>query len=298
VKAATLFGKPLPDGGTIGVCAPASPFENRSEILRGVEWWEQQGYRVKLADGVWDRQAYVAGDAKSRARDLVAMFADPEVDVVQCLQGGVGSAQTIPYLDFEVIAANPKALCGYSDITALHIAVRQRTGLATIQSNGLRGMGWNETPQFNKDRLLEVLRTGGVGEVPRDPDDPYVRAIRGGTATAPLVGGNLWLIAHGMGTPYEIDAEGCILFFEAVEQPPWVIDVQLTSSPTRASSPTWQAWWSGSATDATGGRNAPSGPERSPWRTCWRSTWNRWAYRCCTSCRWATASTTPPSRSE
>jgi len=228
VKAATLFGKPLPDGGTIGVCAPASPFENRSEILRGVEWWEQQGYRVKLADGVWDRQAYVAGDAKSRARDLVAMFADPEVDVVQCLQGGVGSAQTIPYLDFEVIAANPKALCGYSDITALHIAVRQRTGLATIQSNGLRGMGWNETPQFNKDRLLEVLRTGGVGEVPRDPDDPYVRAIRGGTATAPLVGGNLWLIAHGMGTPYEIDAEGCILFFEAVEQPPWVIDVQLT----------------------------------------------------------------------
>ena len=97
MRAATRFGRPLPDGGTIGVPAPASPYENRSETLRGIEWWEARGYRVKLAGGVWDRDAYVAGDPKSRARDLTAMFADPEVDVVHCLRGGYGSAQTIPY---------------------------------------------------------------------------------------------------------------------------------------------------------------------------------------------------------
>ncbi len=101
--------KPLPPGGTIGVAAPASPYDSRSEILRGVEWWESQGYRVKLADGVYERDDYVAGDAEQRAADLNALFADPEVDVVQALQGGYGSAQTIPYLDFDAIARQPEA---------------------------------------------------------------------------------------------------------------------------------------------------------------------------------------------
>lgn len=228
MNAATLFGRPLPDGGCIGVAAPASPYDNRSETLRGVEWWESQGYRVKLADGVWDRRDYVAGDAKARARDLTALFADPEVDVVQCLQGGFGSAQTLPYLDYDVIAANAKALCGYSDITALHVGIRQRTGLATIHSNGLMGMGAPDTPAFNKDRLLAVLRGGGAGEVPRDPEDPYVRAIRGGRVTAPIVGGNIWLLMQTLATPWEFDAEDCILFFEAVDEPPWIIDGTLT----------------------------------------------------------------------
>jgi muramoyltetrapeptide carboxypeptidase len=100
----TLRAKPLPEGGTIGVSAPASPYDGRSEILRGVEWWEKQGYRVKLAPGVFERDDYVAGDAKQRAADLNALFADPEVDVVQTLQGGFGSAQAIPYLDFDTIA--------------------------------------------------------------------------------------------------------------------------------------------------------------------------------------------------
>ena len=74
--------KPLRPGGTIGVAAPASPYDARSEVLRGVEWWESQGYKVKLSEHVYARDDYVAGDAKARADDLVAMFSDPEVDVV------------------------------------------------------------------------------------------------------------------------------------------------------------------------------------------------------------------------
>jgi muramoyltetrapeptide carboxypeptidase len=120
---ATRFGRPLPEGGCIGLPAPASPWENRSDLLRGVEWWQERGYRVKLADGIEARDNYVAGDAKARARDLEAMFTDPEVDVVQCLTGGFGSMQLVPHLDFDLIAQHPKALCGYSDITALHVAL-------------------------------------------------------------------------------------------------------------------------------------------------------------------------------
>lgn len=83
-----LLGRPLPEGGTIGVVAPASGFENRSEVLRGVEWWEGKGYKVKLGRNVFARDAYVAGDARSRAQDIMDLFTDDEVDVVQSLQGG------------------------------------------------------------------------------------------------------------------------------------------------------------------------------------------------------------------
>jgi muramoyltetrapeptide carboxypeptidase len=225
---ATLFGKPLPPGGTIGVSAPASPQDARSEVLRGVEWWESRGYRVKLSDGIYDRDDYVAGDARRRGEELTELFADREVDVVQTLQGGYGSAQAIPHIDFGVVNENPKPFVGYSDITALHAAILSRTGLATVYGNGLAGVGDPETTDFSRNRLLQVLDGTADAEVPRDPDDPYVRAIAGGTATAPLVGGCLWLLMQTMGTPWEIDLDGAIFFFEDVKAPPYYVDGFLT----------------------------------------------------------------------
>jgi muramoyltetrapeptide carboxypeptidase len=226
--AATRFGRPLPAGGTIGVAAPASGYFNRSDILRGVEWWESRGYRVKLGEHVFERDNYLAGDAEHRAADLQAMFLDPEVDVVQSYQGGYGSMQTIPFLDFDAIAEHPKAFVGYSDITALHVALRQRSGLATFYGYGLAGMGDKESTDFSRARLLEVLAGRGAGDVPRDPDDPYVRSFGGGKVTAPLAGGCLWLLLQTMGTPWEVDLDGCIFFFEDTDAPAWYIDGMLT----------------------------------------------------------------------
>ncbi|MDX6506338.1 MAG: muramoyltetrapeptide carboxypeptidase [Gaiellaceae bacterium] len=220
--------KPLPPGGTIGVAAPASPYDSRSEVERGVEWWEAQGYEVKLAEHVYDRDDYVAGRAEDRAADLNALFADPEVDVVQALQGGYGSAQTIPFLDFDLIAANPKPLVGFSDITALHVAIRARTGLPTVYANGLAGVAAPEATEFSRKRLFDVLTGDPTGPVPANPDDPYTRAIRGGTATATLTGGCLWLLLQTMGTPWEIDLDGTIFFFEDYKAPPYYVDGMLT----------------------------------------------------------------------
>jgi muramoyltetrapeptide carboxypeptidase len=225
---ATLFAKPLPPGGTIGVSAPASPQDARSEVLRGVEWWESKGYRVKLSAGIYDRDDYVAGDARRRGEELTELFADPEVDVVQTLQGGYGSAEAIPHIDFGVVETNPKPFVGYSDITALHTAIVSKTGLATVYGNGLAGVGDPQTTDFSRQRLLQVLDGTAEAEVPRDPDDPYVRAIAGGTATAPLLGGCLWLLMQTMGTPWEIDLDGAIFFFEDVKAPPYYIDGFLT----------------------------------------------------------------------
>ena len=226
--AATRHGSPLPDGGTIGVCSPSGPYFNRSDILRPVEWWEGKGYRVKLTEGAWAKDDYVAGSPEQRAADLHALFADPEVDVIQVLWGGTGAIDVLPHLDYDLIAENPKALMGYSDITNLHIALRQRAGLATFHGPGLGSMGIPERTDFTWNSALDAFRTGATGPVPRDPDDPYVRAIAGGKVTAPIVGGNLFTFVHLIGTPFDPVFDGAILLFEEVHEPPYVIDVHLS----------------------------------------------------------------------
>src|ERR1041384_3871648 len=183
---------PLPDGGTSGVAAASSPFENRSEIDRGIRWYEQRGYRVKLAPGVYARDDFVAGDARARAEDVTSLFADDDVDVVQMLRGGYGASQVVPHLDYDVIAANPKPFVGYSDVTALHVAIRQRTRLVTCYGLGLTSMGAAKREEQDKDWFMRAMTsTEPLGEVPGRPDDPYIGAINSGRATAPLVGGCL-----------------------------------------------------------------------------------------------------------
>jgi muramoyltetrapeptide carboxypeptidase len=220
---------PLPEGGTIGVAAASSPFENRSEIDRGIRWYEERGYRVKLAPGVHARDDYVAGDARARAHDVTSLFADDEVDIVQMLRGGYGASQVLPHLDYDVIAANPKPLVGYSDVTALHVAIRQRTGLVTFYGLGLTSMGSPKREEWSKERFLRAMTDPEpLGDVPARPDDPYIGAMGSGRATAPLVGGCLWLLRETLGTPWEIELDGAILFFEDVHCPPWHVDGMLT----------------------------------------------------------------------
>jgi muramoyltetrapeptide carboxypeptidase len=225
--AATRFGKPLPEGGTIGVCAPSGPYFNRSDVLRPKEWWESRGYVVKLSEGIWEQDDYVAGDAKGRASDLNALFADPEVDVIQVLWGGTGAMQTLPLLDYEAIAANPKALMGFSDITNLHVALLKECGLATFHGPGLGSMGLVTRTEFTMDSARNAFATGAAGPVPRDPDDPYLRTLAPGKVTAPIVGGNLFTLTHLIGTPWQPSFEGAIFFFEEVEAYAYEIDYYL-----------------------------------------------------------------------
>jgi muramoyltetrapeptide carboxypeptidase len=224
-----LKGPALKPGGAIGVPAPASPHHNRSEVLRGVRFWESRGYRVVLGDGVYERDAYVAGDPKQRANDIMAMFRDDDIDVVHCLQGGYGSAQTIPHLDFDVIRDHPKPFVGFSDITALHSALRHYTDLVTFYGPGLAGIASEERSQseraFTQERLLRALTsTDPLGEIPRKPDDDYIRTLSPGRVSAPLVGGCLWLLGQAIGTPWQPDLEGKVFFFEDYDAPPWYID--------------------------------------------------------------------------
>jgi muramoyltetrapeptide carboxypeptidase len=213
-----LLAKALPPGGTIGIVSPASPYTVYSDVLRGIAWWEARGYRVKLAQGALERSYWSAGSLQTRARDLRAMFIDPEVDVIQCLRGGTGSKELIPLLDYDEIAAHPKAFIGSSDITSLHNALLHFTGLVTFYGPSLLNVA--TLPAFCTDHMLRVLGGETTGPLPRDPADAFVRALAPGAASGRVVGGCMPDLLDSLGTPWAVDLDETIFVFEELGTSP------------------------------------------------------------------------------
>ena len=187
----------LRPGDLVGVIAPATGWDNRSELLRGVDRLEAWGLRVRLGDHVNDRHGYLAGRDEDRAADLHAMLADPEVRAVICLQGGYGTPRLIPLLDEALFAANPKAICGYSDLTMLHLAAEQWGEFISFYSNGASGVGAPRSRTSRRRRSTgRSSPTSPTGRSGRIPTIPYVRTIVGGRATGRLTGGCAGLLAQ------------------------------------------------------------------------------------------------------
>jgi muramoyltetrapeptide carboxypeptidase len=201
-------------GATIGVVTVATPAETRGAVQRGVEWWESHGFRVKLGRSTQERGGDFAGPPELRAADLQEMFADPEVAAIQTMRGGYGTVDVLPLLDYRRIAETPKVFVGISDVTYLHLAFARQAGLVTFYGPSLTMVGARPVPTLMSERLLRVIQGDGTGLVPYDEEGPHVRAIAGGRASGPLVGGCLPDLSLTVGTPWEIQTEGAILFFE------------------------------------------------------------------------------------
>jgi len=222
-----LKAKALRPGATIGVVAPASPV-TPERIEYGLQWLRDHGYRVVTGPHLFAQRGYLAGTDRERASDLLEMFARPEVEAIFCARGGYGTPRLLSLLDYDLIRENPKILLGYSDVTALHLAIQRQTGLVTFH-----GPMVESDPQvgFVDYNWLGVLRAiaapSPLGLVENPPAGPALRVIRGGRAQGPLVGGNLSLICATMGTPYEIDTRGKILFLEDVGEAPYRMDRML-----------------------------------------------------------------------
>jgi muramoyltetrapeptide carboxypeptidase len=221
----------LRPGDTVAIVAPANPWANRGDYLRSVEALERWGLKVKPGPHVDDRHGYMAGRDEDRAADVNAAFVDPDVRAVFALQGGYGSQRLVRHLDRDALAANPKLLCGFSDITILHLALQSWANSITLYSNGAMGVGAaeHEVPEFNKQHLHRALFSAEpFGEIPRNPDDPYIRTITRGVARGRLTGGCLTLVERTLGTPIEIDTRDRILFFEDLDINTYSIDSLLT----------------------------------------------------------------------
>jgi muramoyltetrapeptide carboxypeptidase len=208
----------LRPGDTVGIAAPANPWAARSELTRALRGLEEWGLRVKLGDHVSDRHGYMAGRDGHRAADFNAMWRDPDVRAIFCLQGGYGSPRIVPLLDREAIAANPKALMGYSDVTALHLAIAAWGNTISFYSSGALGVGDKDTSAFSKQSLHRALFSDEpYGPIGPNPDDPWVTTVTGGRATGRLTGGCFGLVEGTIGTDWEIETEGRILVLESTE---------------------------------------------------------------------------------
>jgi muramoyltetrapeptide carboxypeptidase len=189
------------------------------------------GLRLTFGDHVDERDAFESSSIASRVADLHAAFADPEVDAVLTVIGGFNSNELLPYLDWDLIAANPKIFCGFSDITALHSAILARTGLVTYlgphwSTFGMRDhfeqtLTWFVQALFDSDPIdVQPSSTWTDDLWFLDQDDRHLEAndgwwpMRPGTATGQLVGGNLCTFNLLQGGPYRPNLDGAVLVVE------------------------------------------------------------------------------------
>jgi muramoyltetrapeptide carboxypeptidase len=218
---------PVRPGATLGVPASASPVYDRRELDKTVAALRAAGYEVVLGEHVDRRRGYLAGSPQERVADLHALFADERVDAVVELRGGYGSADVLPLLDFELIARNPKPFVGMSDITMLHAAIGRETGLVTFWGPMARALADATNHTWNGFQRA-LGSTEPLGPVAPDPDDPLVQALVPGSAEGALIGGTTTLLAATLGTPWEIETEGRIVFLEDVDDEPYRLDRALT----------------------------------------------------------------------
>ncbi len=222
----------LKPGDTVGLVIPSSAQWDPVDVDILLESLAVLGLKGKLGAHVFDRRGYFAGRDEDRAADLNAMFAAPDVQAIHCIRGGWGAARLLPLLNWDTIAAHPKIIVGYSDITALLLSIYARTNLVTF--HGPNGASvWNT---FNVGWMKRVLWTGEAArfENTKEADDTLVptknrtRVITPGKARGRLLGGNLTVFTAIVGSPYLPDFRDAILFLEDVQEAPYRIDRMLT----------------------------------------------------------------------
>ena len=229
-----LKGAALRPGDTIGVVAPGS-HSDLKRYAQAIRDLEKLGYRLKFGDSCDARHGYYAGTDATRAADLNRFFADDEVKAILCLRGGWGSARLLDKLDYESIARHPKQLIGYSDVTALHIALGERCRLSTVHGPMLGSFSQGlDRQSYTAHGFLQGI-AGGLypGELPLPPGR-RLEAVAPGEAEGVILGGNLSILVSLLGTPCEPKGEGALLLIEDVGESTYRIDRML-----------WQLWENG-----------------------------------------------------
>lgn len=222
--------KPLFPGARVALIAPAGPVPE-DRLLPAAEAVRYFGLEPVVYESCRARHGYLAGDDALRARDVNRAFLDPSIDGILCIRGGYGAQRLLDRLDYRGIREHPKFFAGYSDVTALHTAFNQICGFVTyhtpmpstelykVLSGGLDG--------YTLESFRSVLFGIPTGPV-ENPPGMEPRCFSPGRAEGILTGGNLSLVSSSLGTPWEIDTRGRILFLEDVDETPYRIDRMLT----------------------------------------------------------------------
>ncbi|MBM7631468.1 S66 peptidase family protein [Geomicrobium sediminis] len=213
-------------GSTIGLISPSGPAKHES-FDKATALLQNLGFNVTTARPFREYPGYLAGSIEERVEELHTLFVDPDVDAILSLRGGYGSASLLPYLDFDLIARHHKPFLGYSDVTALHIALWQKAKMVTFHSP-MATSDLLKAPQSSIDHLLASLQAETYPGRIMNPENIPLTTMMPGIAEGELVGGNLSVLTSLIGTPYELDLRGKILILEDVGEEPYAIDRMLT----------------------------------------------------------------------
>ncbi|MCL2236115.1 MAG: LD-carboxypeptidase [Defluviitaleaceae bacterium] len=218
--------KILKNGDGVALIAPSTPPEMPHLVDFAVDFAKSLGFRPILGESARATYGYLAGDDDLRADDVNWAFENPEIAGIFCLRGGYGIQRILDKIDFEKAAANPKPFFGYSDVTALHTAFNQKCGFITYHTPMLATPGFVRADGYTLDKFARQMFGTGTGEL-RNPESFNWDFLVGGTAIGRLCGGNLAILASSLGTDFEIDTRGKILFIEEVEEEPYKVDRML-----------------------------------------------------------------------
>jgi muramoyltetrapeptide carboxypeptidase len=218
----------LPEKATIAVIGPSGPIQTRSELEQAADYFTERGHEVVFGPNHRKVHGYLAGTDSERAEDLQWALSEPGIDMVHTMAGGYGVARMLHLIDWDAVG-DPRIVCGFSDITALHLALAKYKGWVSFYGPNFsrfirkKDVLTKETEEW----FHRALRPEPLGRVFEDPDDPYVPTLGGGTAEAPIVGGCLTLLCSSIGTPYEIDTDGCIVIAEDLFTETYLVDTAL-----------------------------------------------------------------------
>lgn len=222
-----IFPRALEKGMRIALIAPSGAVREKETAERYQAFWEQRGFRVTVRNSCGDRYGYLSGSDRERAEELQACFLDDGIDAIFCVYGGYGSARALPLLDYDSIRFHPKIFAGFSDATGYHSAINRHSGLVTFHTPNADLSSGKPGWEFSLDSMLACLTCKEKRKL-MNPEGMTLSFANGGKAEGISCGGNLSLIAHSIGTGYEPEFDGRILFLEDVGEKIYSVDRMLT----------------------------------------------------------------------
>ena len=223
--------KPLKKGDKIGLIGTSSPVM-QDRIEASIKAMEDLGLEVVLGESCRGCHGFLSGRDDLRANDINKMFEDKSIKGIFVIRGGYGASRLLDMLDYHMIKKNPKIFAGYSDVTALHNVFNEKCKLITFHTPMASTEFYKGVDDYTMNYFKKnIFRDKPLG-ILKNPEGQEIKTLVSGKAKGKLVGGNLSLIASSMGTPYELDTKGKILFLEEVEESPYRIDRMLLTIKT------------------------------------------------------------------
>jgi len=212
----------LTPGSRIAVAAPASAALAPADARAGLDALRARGLDVDESRARARPNGYLAGDDDTRAKELNALLVRDDVDAIFCLRGGYGLLRILDRIDYEAVRRNPRLIVGYSDITALHLAMLACAGVPGL-AGPMVAPDWPRLDDETETQFWAAARGDAPVQV-LGPGGEKLYGMRDGLHEGTLIGGNLSLICSLVGTPYLPDLAGAILFVEDVGEPPYRVD--------------------------------------------------------------------------